>query len=34
MLEGSTSLKNAIAGLVGATVKLVEPSISLSVVIE
>jgi hypothetical protein len=34
MLDGSTSLKNVIAGLVGAKMKLVEPSILLSIIIE
>jgi hypothetical protein len=34
MLDGSTSLKNAIAGLVGAKVKLVELSIVLGFIIE
>jgi hypothetical protein len=34
MLDGSTSLKNVIAGLVGAKVKLLEPSILLRIIIE
>jgi hypothetical protein len=34
MLDGSTSLKNVIAGLVGAKVKLVGPSTLLRNIIE
>jgi hypothetical protein len=34
MLDGSTSLKNVISGLVGAKVKLVEPSTLFRIIIE
>jgi hypothetical protein len=34
MLDGSTSLKNVIAGLVGAQVKPVGPRILLRIIIE